>query len=87
MRMDLFLSRCYLIARRAVAKKACENGIVYVDGERAKPSKEVHAGQRVTVKFRDRHLEVEVLELPVRRVPKAAAPALYRIVRDEQVEV
>jgi len=87
MRVDLFLARCYLIARRAMAKKACENGIVYIDGERAKPSKEVRAGQRVTVKFRDRHLEVEVLELPVRRVSKAGAPTLYRVVRDERVEM
>ena len=83
MRVDLFLSRCYLIGRRAMARKACENGIVYVDGERAKPSKEVRVGHRVTVKFRDRHLEVEILELPVRTVSKAAASALYRIVRDE----
>ena len=83
MRLDLFLKRCCIIRRRSEAKRACDNGIVTVDGQPAKAGRIVHAGQRVGISFMDRYLEFEVLELPRGNVSKADARGHYRVIRDE----
>jgi len=87
MRLDLFLKRACLVKHRSEAKRACDNGIVSVDGQRAKASKPIAPRQRVCVAFLDRLLEVEILSLPVKNVSRAAAKELYRIVKDEAREV
>jgi ribosomal 50S subunit-recycling heat shock protein len=83
MRLDSFLSDSRLIKRRTQAKKACENKIVLVDGMVAKPSKEVKAGQIITINFTSKTLEVEILEIPSRSVRKDEAKNFYRVVREE----
>ena len=84
MRLDTFLSDARLIKRRTQAKKACENKIVLVDGTAAKPGKEVRVGQKITINFTNRTLEVEVLEIPSQSVKKEDAKNLYRIIREEK---
>ena len=83
MRLDIYLKRCCLIKRRSEAKRACDNGIVTVDDAPAKAGREVRPGQRVTIAFLDRYLEVEVLDLPQGNVSKADAKKYHRVVRDE----
>jgi ribosome-associated heat shock protein Hsp15 len=87
MRLDLYLKRCCLVKHRSEAKRACDNGIVTVDGVLAKPGREVHPGQRVAIAFLDRFLEVEILGLPGGSVSKVQAQAYRRVVRDEAREV
>ena len=84
MRLDTFLSDARIIKRRTQAKKACENKIVLVDGTVAKPGKEVRVGQKITINFTNRTLEVEVLEIPSQSVKKEDAKNLYRIIREEK---
>ena len=86
MRLDLFLKRCCLTRRRSEAKQACDNGIVTLDAQPAKASREVRPGQRVAIRFADRHLEIEILDVPAGNVPKAAAQTYYRTIRDEARE-
>ena len=83
MRIDLYLKRCGLMKHRSLAKRACDNGIVRIDGIRAKPSKEVKVGQEVTIRFRDRLLKIEIVGIPGKSVPKKEAQQIYRIVSDE----
>lgn len=83
MRLDTFLSDARIIKRRTQAKKACENKIVLVDGTVAKPGKEVRVGQKITINFTNRTLEVEVLEIPSRSVKKEDAKNFYRMIREE----
>jgi len=83
MRLDLYLNRCCLTKRRSEAKRACDNGIVKVDDRPAKASREVQPGQRVEILFTDRHLEVEILNLPLGNVSRKAAPSYYRVIQDE----
>ena len=87
MRLDMFLKRACLVKHRSEAKRACDNGIVSVDGQRSKASRAVLPGQRVCVAFLDRLLEVEILSLPVRSVSKADAKSFYRTLRDEARDV
>ena len=83
MRIDLYLKRCGLMKHRSLAKRACDNGIVRIDGIRAKPSKEVKVGQEVTIRFRDRLLKIEIVGIPGKSVPKKEVQQIYRIVSDE----
>ncbi len=83
MRIDIFLSDTRLIKRRSVAKKACEDGIVYVDGQRVKASKKVKAGQRVKIDTISKTIEVEVLDLPKGNVKKEEAKNFYRVLKEE----
>ena len=83
MRLDVFLNTCCLTKRRSEAKRACENGIVTVDGQTARASRNVMPGQRVGIAFLDRHLEVEVVALPRGNVSRKDAPNYYRVIRDE----
>ncbi len=83
MRLDSFLSDTRLIKRRTQAKKACENKIVLVDGMVAKPSKEVKEGQKITMNFTNRTVEVEIIEIPSKSVKKEEAKNFYRVIREE----
>lgn len=87
MRLDIFLKQCCLIKRRSEAKRACDNGIVTVEGQTAKASREVQPGQRVAIGFMDRYLEIEVLGLPEGNVSKASARDYYGVIRDEAREI
>ena len=87
MRLDMFLKRSCLLKHRSEAKRACDNGIVSVDGQQSKASRSVREGQRVSVAFTDRYLEIEILELPHKSVSKAAAKSLYDVVKDEVRDV
>lgn len=60
MRIDKFLKNSRIIKRRQVAKSACEDGRVKVNGSIAKPSTEVKEGDEVEVTFGNRILNVKV---------------------------
>ena len=83
MRLDIYLSTCCLVRRRSEAKRACNNGIVTVDGQEAKASRVLRAGQRVCLTFSDRLLEFEVLAIPRGNISRKRAPEYYRVIRDE----
>ena len=83
MRIDLYLKRCGLMKHRSLAKRACDNGIVRINGVRAKPSKEVHSGQHIAIHFRDRLLQIKVSGIPEKSTPKKEADQFYRILSDE----
>ena len=63
---------------RSQAKAACEGGKVDVDGARAKPHREIRAGDRIGVSARDgTRRELVVRGLAERSIPKAQARKLY----------
>ena len=84
MRLDVFLARTRLVMPRDAAKRACDNGIVSVNGKRGKPATAVEAGDRIEVRFTDQDLTVSVLRLPGRSVRKADAPGYYAVVEDRR---
>ncbi len=83
LRVDLFLKRCGILKRRTWAQEACERGMVFVDGKTAKPSTTVRPGQKVLLRLVDRLIEVEVLAIPKRALPKVERDKYYRILREE----
>lgn len=77
MRLDKFLKVSRLIKRRTVANEACDAERVTVNGRVAKASYEVKVGDRITLRFGQRTLSVEVLQV-AETVRKEDAPAMYR---------
>jgi ribosome-associated heat shock protein Hsp15 len=77
-RIDKWLWAARLYKTRALAAEAIGGGRVHVNGTRAKPSKEVKAGDRLEV-TRERGLRVELVVRGVaeRRGPAKEAVLLY----------
>ena len=82
MRLDKWLKVSRLIKRRTVANEACDNGRVSVNGRIVKAGYEVKAGDVLELKFGERTVRIEVLEV-ADNVGKAGADALYREVYRE----
>ena len=77
MRLDKYLKVSRLVKRRTVANEACDNDRVSVNGHPAKASYDVKVGDRISIQFGSRTLEVEVLAV-AEAVRKDDAGALYR---------
>lgn len=73
-RLDKWLWAARFFKTRSLATTAIDTGKVHVDGDRAKPAKEVHIGQLIHIRTRDFEIEVNVQALSnVRRgAPEAA---------------
>ena len=77
MRIDKYLKISRIIKRRTVAQEACEGGKVLINGKVAKPSSEVKIGDKITLTFGTRTINVEVLSLK-EVIRKEEADTLYR---------
>ena len=76
-RIDKWLWAARFFKTRTAATEAVAGGHVKVNGERAKPSREVTVGERVEVRTSADRWTVDVRELGDRRGPSTAARALY----------
>jgi ribosomal 50S subunit-recycling heat shock protein len=84
MRLDLFLKSSRLIQRRTLAQEFCDAGLISVNGTTAKSSKDVQAGDEITIKRRSRVTSVRVNSIPQnKQVAKSQAAELYEILSDE----
>ena len=83
MRFDVALHELRLYKSRSQAQAAIAAGHVLLNGERTKPSHEVHAGDRLTFAGESHRRTLELLELPARSLSKGAAKALVREVDRE----
>lgn len=79
MRIDKFLKNSRLIKRRTVAKEACEQGRITVNGRLAKPGTEVKEGDLIQIVFGNNEMTVKVLKL-TESSKKEDAAEMYEIV-------
>ena len=77
MRLDKYLKVSRLIKRRTVANEACDNERVSVNGRVQRASYDVRPGDRISIRFGQKTLAVEVLSVQD-NVGKADAAAMYR---------
>lgn len=81
MRLDKFLKNSRIIKRRTVAKDACEQGRVEVNGKVAKPGLELKTGDIIQVTFGSNTLRVKVAAMPD-TVRKDDAQDMYEVLSD-----
>ena len=80
MRLDKFLKNSRLIKRRTVAKDACDQGRVYINGKVSKPGTEVNLGDVIRIEFGNSVIEAKVMAL-TESVKKEDASGMYEIIQ------
>ena len=77
LRIDKWLWFARFFKSRSQAADAVSGGRVHVNGERAKPSRSIHVGDRLLISRDEIRFDVVVSSLPVRRGPAGEAHAAY----------
>ncbi len=77
LRLDKWLWQTRFFKSRSQATDAVAGGLVHVNGERVKPSRDIKIGDRLEITREDVHYEVVVLSLPQRRGPAGEARLCY----------
>ena len=80
MRLDKFLKVSRLIKRRTVANAVSEMGRVLVNGNNAKPAKQLKVGDIIEIEYSNKIEKVEVLIIPTGNVSIQESSSLYRII-------
>jgi ribosomal 50S subunit-recycling heat shock protein len=79
MRLDKYLKVSRLIKRRTVANEACDAGRVLINDKPAKASANVKAGDILTIRFGDKDVKVEILNVQ-ETVKKDEAKDLFKYI-------
>ena len=77
MRLDKWLWAARFFKTRSLATQAIDNGRVKLNGERAKPARDVRPGDRLDVHIGDFDWTLTVRGLAMQRGPAPVAQALY----------
>ncbi len=77
MRLDKYLKVSRLIKRRTVANEACDAGRVMINDKVAKAGTEVKPGDKITINFGNKDVNVEVLTVQ-ETVRKEEAKEMFR---------
>ena len=78
MRLDKFLNVSRLIKRRTVANSVSEAGRILVNGNPAKPAKQLKIGDIIEIEYANHTEKVEVMLVPEGNVSIQEAESLYR---------
>jgi ribosomal 50S subunit-recycling heat shock protein len=73
LRIDKWLSSTNVVKRRTIAQDMVKSGVVFINGIKAKPSKDVKVGDKITIEYLKESKNYEVLKIPTTKtVPKSA---------------
>ena len=79
-RLDKWLKIARLFKTRTLATEACEDRRVKVNGQVAKPAKEIRVGDLLTIRTRGgTYVELEVVQLCNKSIAAAQARLLYQL--------
>lgn len=78
MRLDKWLKLSRVIKRRTVANEICDQGRVTINERPAKASSEVKPGDRLEIRFGNKTLKLEILQVPTGPVAAKSASELYQ---------
>ena len=77
MRLDKFLKVSRLIKRRTVANDVSDQGRVFVNGNSAKPSKQLKEGDIIKIEHFNKSVSVKVIRIPEGNISVQQAQDLY----------
>ncbi len=81
MRLDKFLKVSRLIKRRTVANDVSDQGRVFVNGNPAKPSKQLKEGDIIRIEHFNKSVSVKILKIPTGNISIQEASALYEEIK------
>lgn len=79
MRLDKFLKVSRLIKRRTVANEVSDTGRVMVNGNPAKPAKQLKENDIITIEYANRTVKAKVLKIPTVNVSIQESSSLYEL--------
>lgn len=79
MRLDKFLKVSRLIKRRTVANEVSDMGRVLINGNPAKPAKQIKENDIITIEYANRTVKAQILKVPTTNVSIQEAPSLYKL--------
>ena len=85
MRLDKFLKVSRLIKRRTVANEVSDTGRVLINGNPAKPAKQIKENDIIEIEYATRTTKAKVLKVPTGNVSIQQAQELYEIVEQKQI--
>lgn len=72
MRVDKWLSAVNVVKRRTIATDMLKSGVIEINGVKAKASKDLKVGDRVTIVYLKGAKHYEVLQIPTTKtIPKS----------------
>ena len=72
MRIDKFFNAVNIVKRRSIADEMCKEGVVFVNGKKAKPAKVVKVGDIIEIHYLSGEKKFEVLKIPeTKTIPKS----------------
>lgn len=77
MRLDKFLKVSRLVKRRTIANSISDLGRVFVNGNIAKPAKQLKVGDIISIEYANKTINVRVLIIPTGNIPVQMAQTLY----------
>lgn len=80
MRLDKFLKVSRLIKRRTVANEVSDMGRVLINGNSAKPAKQIKENDIITIEYANRTVKAQILKVPTTNVSIQEAPSLYKLI-------
>lgn len=80
MRLDKFLKVSRLIKRRTVANEVSDKGRVLINGNPAKPAKQIKENDIITIEYANRTVKAQILKVPTTNVSIQEAPSLYKLI-------
>ena len=79
MRVDKWLASVNVIKRRTIASDMVKSGVVFINGLKAKASKNVAIGDRITIEYLKGAKHYEVLQIPTTKtIPKSQKEAYVK---------
>jgi ribosomal 50S subunit-recycling heat shock protein len=81
LRLDKFLKVSRVIKRRTLANEVCDQGHVSVNGRVAKAGMEIKPGDILEIRFGQRMLKLEVVDIRD-NVPAKLAAELYKVLEE-----
>lgn len=79
MRLDKFLKVSRLIKRRTVANEVSDSGRILVNGNSAKPAKQIKENDIIEIIYANHTLKAKILKVPTNNVSVQEASSLYEL--------
>lgn len=80
MRLDKFLKVSRIIKRRTVANEVSDKGRVLVNGNPAKPSKQLKEGDVIEIESTRNPVKVRIVKIPQGNISVQEASTLYELI-------
>jgi ribosomal 50S subunit-recycling heat shock protein len=87
MRLDKYLSTVKVLKSRTLVKLAADEGMIYLNGKKAKASSEIKPGDIIEIDIPRFYKKFKVLALPPKNLKKSEAAQFHQLLEDRKKEL